>query len=110
MFRQYTGTADAVFHVFDNIFVDIGDEQNIQESLSTFFFLILNIVQISKKVTANSLVTVLQETKKIVDTGYNRAKQILSDNVDKLHKVAGILLEKEKIEADEFEAIFGENA
>ena len=40
---------------------------------------------------------------------YNRAKQILTDNVDKLHQVAGILLEKEKIEADEFEAIFGEN-
>ena len=48
-----------------------------------------------------------EETKKIVDVGYNKAKQILSDNVDKLHKVAGILLEKEKIEADEFEAIFG---
>ena len=48
------------------------------------------------------------ETKKIVDNGYNRARQILSENVDKLHKVAGILLEKEKIEADEFEAIFNE--
>lgn len=48
-----------------------------------------------------------EETKRIVDTGYNRAKQILSDNIDKLHQVAGILLEKEKIEADEFEAIFG---
>ena len=50
-----------------------------------------------------------EETKRIVDTGYNRAKQILSDNIDKLHQVAGILLEKEKIEADEFEAIFGQN-
>lgn len=48
-----------------------------------------------------------EETKRIVDTGYNRAKQILSDNIDKLHQVAGILLEKEKIEANEFEAIFG---
>ena len=48
-----------------------------------------------------------EETKRIVDTGYNRAKQILTDNIDKLHAVAGILLEKEKIEADEFEAIFG---
>ena len=49
-----------------------------------------------------------EEVKKIVDTGYNRAKQILSDHVEKLHAVATILLEKEKIEADEFEAIFGE--
>ena len=50
-----------------------------------------------------------EETKRIVDTGYERAKKILTDNVDKLHQVAGILLEKEKIEADEFEAIFNEN-
>ena len=49
-----------------------------------------------------------EETKRIVDTGYNRAKQILSDHVEKLHAVAKILLEKEKIEANEFEAIFGE--
>ena len=48
----------------------------------------------------------IKQTKAIVDKGYNRAKQILSENVDKLHKVAGVLLEKEKIEADEFEAIF----
>ena len=48
------------------------------------------------------------EVKRIIDTGYNKAKQILSDHVDKLHVVAGVLLEKEKIEADEFEAIFAE--
>ena len=47
-----------------------------------------------------------EEVKKIVDNAYNRAKQILTDHVDKLHAVAGILLEKEKIESDEFEAIF----
>ena len=48
-----------------------------------------------------------EETKRIIDVGYSRAKQILSDNIDKLHVVAGILLEKEKIEANEFEEIFG---
>ena len=37
-----------------------------------------------------------EETKTIVDKGYNRAKQILTDHVDKLHAVAAILLEKEK--------------
>ena len=47
-----------------------------------------------------------KEIKRIVDTGYNRAKQILTDNIDKLHTVAGILLEKEKIEGEEFDAIF----
>lgn len=49
-----------------------------------------------------------EETKAIVDKGYNRAKQLLTDHVDKLHAVAEILLEKEKIEADEFEKIFSE--
>ena len=47
-----------------------------------------------------------EEIKKIIDQAYNRAKQILTDHIDKLHAVAGILIEKEKIEADEFEQIF----
>ena len=45
------------------------------------------------------------EVKKIIDTGYNRAKKILEQNINKLHSVATVLLEKEKIEGDEFEAI-----
>ncbi len=62
----------------------------------------------TKEYSEETAAIIDEETKKIVDTGYNRAKQILSDNIDKLHKVAGILLEKEKINAEEFEAIFGE--
>ena len=62
----------------------------------------------SKEYSEETAGIIDEETKRIIDTGYNRAKQILSDNVDKLHQVAGILLEKEKIEAEEFEAIFGE--
>ena len=50
-----------------------------------------------------------EEIKKIVDTAYAKARQILTEHIDKLHAVAGILLEKEKIEADEFERIFAEN-
>ena len=48
------------------------------------------------------------EVKKIVDTAYKMAKEILSANIDKLHIVAGILLEKEKIDGDEFDRIFEE--
>lgn len=42
--------------VLDNIFVDIGDEQNIQESLSTFSSHMLHIVKIVEQVTPNSLI------------------------------------------------------
>ena len=45
------------------------------------------------------------EVKRIIDTGYDRAKRILEQNVNKLHTVARVLLEKEKIEGDEFEDI-----
>ena len=62
----------------------------------------------AKEYSEETAAVIDEDTKRIVDIGYNRAKQILSDNIDKLHKVAGILLEKEKIEADEFEAIFNE--
>ena len=48
------------------------------------------------------------ETKKIIDEAYNRCMQILSEHVDKLHAVATVLLEKEKIDSEEFEAIFNE--
>ena len=49
-----------------------------------------------------------EETKIIIDKAYNRAVQILSDHIDKLHAVAKVLLEKEKIDSEEFEAIFAE--
>ena len=49
-----------------------------------------------------------EEVKRIVDNAYNRARTILSEHVDKLHAVAGILLEKEKIEGEEFDKIFEE--
>ena len=49
-----------------------------------------------------------EEVKKIIDKAYNTAAEILKTHIDKLHTVAGILLEKEKIDGDEFDAIFGE--
>lgn len=47
-----------------------------------------------------------EEMKKIIDSGYKAATRILQNNVEKLHAVAQVLLEKEKITGEEFEAIF----
>ena len=47
-----------------------------------------------------------EETKNIIDKAYNSALEILKANIDKLHKVAGVLLEKETIDGNEFEEIF----
>ena len=49
-----------------------------------------------------------EETKKIIDTAYERARNILTEHIDKLHAVAQVLLEKEKIDGEEFDAIFAE--
>jgi cell division protease FtsH len=47
-----------------------------------------------------------EEVKNIIDAAYKKAESILREHIDKLHSVAGVLLEKEKIDGDEFDAIF----
>jgi len=47
-----------------------------------------------------------KEVKSIVDDCYSKAKAIISEHMDVLHKCAQLLLEKEKIGRDEFEALF----
>lgn len=46
------------------------------------------------------------EVKEIIDECYKKAKEILTENKDKLEAVTQALLEKERIEADEFEDVF----
>lgn len=46
------------------------------------------------------------EVKTIIDNAYNKIKELLTENRNKLEDVAKALLEKERIEADEFEDIF----
>ncbi|MDY4969403.1 MAG: cell division protein FtsH, partial [Lachnospiraceae bacterium] len=47
-----------------------------------------------------------EEVKSIVDTCYEKARRILEDNRDVLEKSAQLLMEKEKITREEFEALF----
>ncbi len=47
-----------------------------------------------------------QEVKRIIDECYKDAKRILEENIDILHASAGLLLEKERISREEFEALF----
>ena len=50
--------------------------------------------------------TIDEEVKRIIDGCYSRAKKMLMDNMDILHKSSALLLEKEKIGGEEFEALF----
>ncbi|HCW52547.1 MAG TPA: cell division protein FtsH [Clostridium sp.] len=50
-----------------------------------------------------------KEIKKFIDEAYEKANSLLKDNINKLHAVAQALIEKEKLDANEFEEIFSNN-
>ena len=50
-----------------------------------------------------------REVKRLVDEAYTKAENLLRENISKLHAVAMALLEKEKIDGEEFRRIFDEN-
>ena len=60
----------------------------------------------AKEYSEETAAVIDEEIKNIIDACYKKATELLSANEDKLHKVAGVLLEKEKIAGDEFDAIF----
>ncbi|WP_373844540.1 ATP-dependent zinc metalloprotease FtsH [Clostridium sp.] len=49
-----------------------------------------------------------KEIRKLIDEGYDKAEKLLSENMHSLKAVAERLLEKEKLEASEFEEIFAQ--
>ncbi|KAG2452567.1 hypothetical protein HYH02_002804 [Chlamydomonas schloesseri] len=46
-----------------------------------------------------------REVKELVERAYRRAKDLVENNIDILHKVAAVLIEKENIDGDEFQQI-----
>lgn len=49
-----------------------------------------------------------KEIKNIVELAYKKAESLLRDNLNRLHKVAEALLDKEKLDSDEFEEVFNQ--
>ena len=62
----------------------------------------------SKEYSEETAGIIDEEVKKIIDKAYATAAELLKTHIDKLHTVAGILLEKEKIDGEEFDSIFAE--
>jgi cell division protease FtsH len=47
-----------------------------------------------------------EEIKKMINDGYNKAIELLKGSMDKLKEISEVLLDKEKIDEEEFNAIF----
>ena len=50
--------------------------------------------------------TIDEEVRAIIDKCHEEAKRIITENIEVLHKSANLLIEKERITRDEFEALF----
>lgn len=65
----------------------------------------------SKDYSETTAVAIDDEVKNFVMGGYNKARQILEDNIDLLHSVSKLLLEKETIDGKEIDRLMsGESA
>ena len=58
----------------------------------------------------NVATTIDSEVKRIIDEAYEKAKTLIQSHEDVLHKCVDLLLDKEKIGREEFEALFEEKA
>ncbi|MDU7067533.1 MAG: ATP-dependent zinc metalloprotease FtsH [Clostridium perfringens] len=60
----------------------------------------------SSNISEETSAKIDEEIKKLIDEAYNRAESILRENISKLNAVTDVLLQKEKIDGDEFREIF----
>ena len=63
----------------------------------------------TKSFSEETAAVIDQEVKRIVNDCHEKAKKILKDNIEILHCLAGLLIEKERIGREEFESIFEQN-
>ena len=63
----------------------------------------------SRNISEETSALLDKEVKALVDEAYETAERLLKENISKLHAVAEVLMEKEKIDADEFERIYVES-
>ena len=63
----------------------------------------------TKNISDNVANKIDEEVRSIIDECYKEAKKILIDNKDKLDACADLLIQKERITRDEFEALFDSN-
>ena len=62
----------------------------------------------TRNYSENVATTIDSEVKRILDTAYQEALRILQENMEILHASAKLLVEKEKINGEEFRALFSE--
>lgn len=59
----------------------------------------------TKHISEETASKIDEEIKSIIDNAYNIGKEILTVNTEKLHNIAKVLIEREKISGEEFETI-----
>ena len=60
----------------------------------------------AKNISESKSAEIDNAVKKLIDEAYASAKQLLEENIEVLHKCAALLIEKERISREEFEALF----
>ena len=60
----------------------------------------------AKSISESKSAEIDNAVKKLIDEAYAAAKQLLEENMEVLHKCAALLIEKERISREEFEALF----
>ena len=100
--KQATNTAKAMVTKYgfsDNIgMINYADEDEV--------FIGRDFGRTSRDYSEDVAKTIDNEVKAIIDKAYAQAKLILEENIDILHKCAKLLMEKERIDRAEFEALF----